>query len=768
MFKFETSVKRLKTALVAGVVIAASTAPRPAAAQDSLEEIVVTARQREVSLQDAPVAVSVVTGTDFDRAGVLRLDNFNGYVPGLVVARNDGAGRIAAVRGIGWETPQNLGSQPGVLLYVDGVYLANPLAMGLDLGELERVEVFRGPQGTEFGQGAVGGAVNLVTRRPDFDKTSGSVELGYGTYNVKRGRVSLNAPLSDAWALRATAQKYERDGFAEIEGGALHGYHLDDADSLSGQLAVAWRPSSAFSAYARVSLYDSDQHAAAQKNADDPNPDPRALTQDYPGVFNLENHAAALIMEWQTPAGVTVKSLTGWQALRKEQSVDGDRLTEDTLAINRRGVPENWDVLPYWDNDSNAVSQELSAAYRGDRLDWVLGAYYLRHENANDFLEATGAAPFSASNAALPREQLTVENLPPFASDLNFNEARIVTRTDYAFYGQVAYQVGARLAVTAGLRYQEEDQADRSRQFFGAESRLDADAAKLTWKAGVDLRLAENHLVYGLASTGWKNGGANPGAVNNGALRLSGAFRPEQVTAFEIGSRNAFLDDRVRLNVTAFYYDHEHLQFIYEDPTPFAGGVGTVPEAEEYGIEAELNWLAPGGWRIEGMLAWQDGQLRSDLKALDVIDFRDALAPGVHLFSAEGQALRRQLAENTSLKGNKPPRLVDVTARLALANTLVFARGSALSFRAEYIHRGKFQARVFNNPEVDAVPAYDLVNLYLSWSPAALPLDFGLTITNVFDEDGVNNVFSNPYGIWSVSSEYIPPREIIGSIKFNW
>ena len=122
------------------------------------EEILVRARKREVALQEAPVAVSVLSGGDFDKSGIVRLDNLNGYLPGLVVAKNDGAGRIAAIRGIGWETAQNLATQPSVLTYIDGVYLANPLALGLDLGELERVEVFRGPQGTEFGQGTTGGA----------------------------------------------------------------------------------------------------------------------------------------------------------------------------------------------------------------------------------------------------------------------------------------------------------------------------------------------------------------------------------------------------------------------------------------------------------------------------------------------------------------------------------------------------------------------------------------------------------------------------------
>ncbi len=767
MARFKNGVYQSVKVSIAGAVISAMIAPPPSVAQTSLEEIVVTARKREVALQEAPIAVSVLSGADFDKSNVVKLDNFNGYVPGLTIAKNDGAGRVVAIRGIGWETAQNLTTQPSVLTYIDGIYLANSLAMGLDLGDLERVEVFRGPQGTEFGQGTTGGSINLVTKKPHFDKLDGSFEVSYGSYDNIRGRASMNVPLSDTWAFRASVQKYKRDGFAEIEGGDLDGYDLDDADSFTGKLAALWQPSDDFSAHAQVFMHDSDQHAAAQKNVDDPNPDPRELTQDYPGIFALENYSASLIMEWDAPMGVTVKSLTGWQALRKEQSADGDRLTEEFTSINSTGWAfNNWDILPFWDNDSDAVSQELSISYASDQLNWVIGGYYLHHENFNDFLEATGAAPFPASPASRPRSELTAETLPPFASDLNFAEVRTVTREDYAVYGQATYRLNDMLAVTAGLRYQDEDQLDETSQFFGVfgDASRTTNASKVTWKAGVDVNLTEDNLVYGLVSTGWKNGGSSSGGVF-----IPTQFEPEEVTAFESGTRNAFLDGRVRLNVTAFYYDHEHLQFTYEDPAPFAGGTWTIPKLEEYGIEAELGWLVADGWQLDGMLAWQDGKVKSDFFALDVEDFRAALVPfQFGLFTPGAVDERTRMNNANNLKGNKPPKLVDITARLALTNTLPLGNGSVLTSRVEYIHRGDFQARVFNHPLVDTVPSYNLVNLYFSCDVANMPLSFSLSVTNVFDEDGINNVFTNPYGLWTTSNEYIPPREVIGSVRYSW
>ena len=781
MIKFEKNVYQLAKLFVAGAVTATMLAPLPALAQSVLEEIVVSARKREVSLQDAPIAVSVLSGEDFDKSNVVRLDNFNGYVPGLVVAKNDGAGRVVTIRGIGWETAQNLTTQPSVLTYIDGIYLANPLAMGLDLGDLERVEVFRGPQGTEFGQGTTGGSINIVTKKPHFDKLEGSVELSYGTYDNIRGRASINVPLSDTWAFRAAVQKYERDGFSEIEGGELDGYDLDDADSFTGKLAVLWQPSEDFSAHAQVFIHDADHGAAAQKNEHDPNPDLRELSQDYPGIFALENYSASLIMEWATPLGVSVKSLTGWQVLRKEQSVDGDRLTEDLTSSVTFGFSlNNWDILPFWDNDSDAVSQEISISYSGEQLEWVIGGYYLHHENFNDFLEATGSAPFSASSASLPRSELTSYVLPPFISDLNFNEKRTVTREDYAFYGQVTYRLNDMFAVTAGLRYQDEDQTDETKPFFCEEYRPDhpfvfvlspcetdprqTNDSEVTWKAGIDVHLTEDNLVYGLVSTGWKNGGSgSPGIFK------PGQFAPEEVTAYEVGTRNTFLDGRVRLNVTAFYYDHEHLQFTYEDPAPFAGGTWTIPETEEYGIESEMSWLLADGWQLDGMLAWQDGKVKSDVFAIDVEDFRAAtrlFQLGLFTSGAVDERIRMNNANN--LNGNKPPKLVDLMARVALTNTHTFSDGSELSSRVEYVHRGDFQARIFNHPRVDGVPSYDLVNLYFAYDMGNMPISLNLSVTNIFDKDGVNNIFTNPYGLWTTSREYIPPREVIGSVRYSW
>jgi len=632
--------------------------------------------------------------------------------------------------------------------------------MGTDLGDLERVEVFRGPQGTEFGQGTTGGAINLVTIRPDTEALSGNVGVTYGTYNMLRARAALNVPVSENSAFRVSLQQYQHDGFSEISGGALDGYDLDDADSFTGKLAYLWEPSDAFSAYVTAFVSSSSQHAAAQRNVDEPLGGVRNLSQDFPGIFDLDNNIFSAILEWQLPSGAVLKSITGYQELDKQQSVDGDRLNEALTSVDISGffvTTANWDVLTFWDNNSDAFTQELNLSYTGDSVDWVVGGYYLDHENFNNFLEANGPAPFSDSIAALANPNATT--LPPFMSVLNFVEARTVTRKDWAAYAQASFKVGDRTTIVAGGRYQSEEQKDEAVQFFFIPSSQKLDDNKFTWKLGLDYQLSDNHLLYGLISTGWKNGGTNPGALN-GAIDVRVVFKPAEVTSFEVGSKNTLADGRLRLNIAAFWNDYDNLQFMQEDPVPFAGGTGNIPSTSIYGIESEFNWLLSDSWRLDGHLTWMDGEFNDDFFTLDVVDFREALVPGfIGLFTTEGFNTRLALSQATNLNGNTPPKLVDFSARLALTNSHELGNGT-LTSRFEYVHRGEYDYRVYNNPLVDKVPSYDIFNLTFDYHIPDRNLSIGLGASNLFDENGVNSRFSNPFGLLTTSEEFIPPQEV--------
>lgn len=725
-------------------------------ARDVLEEITVTARKREVSLQEAPIAVATFDGAALDRAGIAKLDDFNSFVPGLLVGKNDGAGRVVAIRGIGWETAQNLSTQPGVLVYVDGVYMANPLALGINLGEIERVEVLRGPQGTEFGQSATGGAVNIITKKAVLEQRDGFLDLQVGDFGLVNARAGANIALGNRAALAFSLQKHDRDGYAEIRGGALDGYDLDDADSATAHVSLKWHPKDSLNIELGAFWQDADHNGAAQKHIADPNPNARELTQDSPGTFALENLHLRAVVQWDTPWGFSLKSLTGVQNLDKQQSLDGDRLTSELTAVNLTGFfPANFDYLPYWDNNSEAFSQELALTGGNSRLDWVFGFYYLDHENDNDFLEAVG--PGRVDDYRDQLDNPGPDTLPPFQAPLEFVETRVLTREDSAAYGQMTFRFNQRWAGTLGARYQRDESRDLATQFWFIDSEQVLVDNELTWKAGLDLRLADNRLVYALVSTGWKNGGNNPGALN-GALHVPLQFAAEKVTALEIGSKNTFAGRRGRLNLTAYYYDYSNYQFIQEDPVPFAGGTGNIPSVEIYGLESEWGVLLGEAWRVDGFLALADGEINSDVQALDTVDF---LNSGYGRFTETGVADRASLSRN--LRGNTPPKLVETSGRLSLAYHRPLGN-NLLRAGLSTVYRGKYQYRVFNNPATDTVPEFTITNIHAAVDFKALTAT--LAITNLTDKDGVNSRFSNPFGLHTTSEEFIPPRQISLRLRY--
>ncbi len=724
-----------------------------------LEEITVTARRAEVALAEATTSVAVVSGEAFGDHGIEQLDRLNGWAPGLMVSRNDGAGRVASIRGVGWETAQNLSTQPSVLLYLDGVYVANPLAYGLFLGELERIEIFRGPQGTEFGQGTTGGAINLVTRRPE-GSFGGAARLELGNYRHRQGSVAFEAPLGEEAAVRLAGRRLVRDGFARIEGGALDGYQLDDADAWSGHLAADWAPTASTSVRLTAFSHRSDQHGAAQKSRLDPNPDPRRLTQDYPSSFALDNDSLSVVAEWRASSGVTLRSLTGVQRLRKRQSVDGDRLTQDLVAIDLTGFgPAAFDVLPFWDNDSDAVSQEVVLFGSGERGEWRLGGYYLLHENRNFFLEAIGPAPFEQFRERI--ENPSPETLPPFTPPLEFVEERTVEREDVALFADTTLRGAERWSLTAGLRAQRDRSTDASTQFWFLDAREVLVDDAVTGRLGLDLRLTDDHLFYASLSTGWKNGGSNPGALS-GALDVPATFAPEEVTALEVGSRNRFAGGRARLDLTAFAYDYRNYQYLQEDPVPFAAGTGNIPRVSIHGVELDARWQLAPAWRLSGQLSALDGRIDSSHLTLDPADFR---ASGFGRFTPT--AIEDRASLRVDLRGNTPPKLTDATSRIAL-DWAHYAANSEWTATLAHIHRGAFWYRVYNHAIVDRVPAWDSLDLRLGWQPAERPWSLDLRATNLLDEAGVNSRFTNPFGLHTTSDELIPPRQVVASVRYRF
>ena len=243
------------------VLLSADVAAQSGGAEQLLDEIVVTARRREESLQDAPIAISAYTGQNLEYRGVTRLDQIEKFVPSLTLQNNPsfgGASNSAAIylRGVGQKEFLPT-TEPGVGLYVDGVYVARSVGAILDLIDIEQLEVLRGPQGTLFGRNTIGGAVSITTVKPAIGgELGGRLAGAYGTDDRINLKGALNIPLTSTMAARLSVAQFEQDGYVD----RTDGVDLGNDDTLTARAALAWEPSERLRIDASVDYTSDDEN----------------------------------------------------------------------------------------------------------------------------------------------------------------------------------------------------------------------------------------------------------------------------------------------------------------------------------------------------------------------------------------------------------------------------------------------------------------------------------------------------------------------------
>ncbi len=721
---------------------------------DGLETILVTAEKQTVDLQRAALSVTSVSARTLEQGNVTDPTGLNGYVPGLQINKSGGSERMVSIRGVGSQTPENFFTQPGVSFHMDGVYITNSIALNMGFLDADRVEVLRGPQGTVYGQSSTGGTINLLSKQPVLDTFSGDAEGSFGNHDYLRGRASINVPLGDEVAVRGVVQKTRHQGYAPATSIPGH-YDLDDADNLNYKIAGLWAPSDTLSFTLSSQHYKDDTHGGALKALDDPNPDPRAVTQDFPAKFHLEMEietlAASLALPW-----ATLKSTTSYQDMNHAQSFDSDR--SDIAHFG------GYDHVATWTTWARTTMEELTLSSNpGGALDWIAGAFYLKSTSGQYVLEYKGK---SASDPLpiLPRDS-TPAALP---FNISYENLSSVDRTSWAPFVQATWHLTERLRFTGGARYNYDKYDGWGSDYFGPKNPRNDSANTTTGKAEVDFDLAPTNMVYASWSRGYKPGGINPGSAN--ALVVSGTIEPESVSAFELGSKNRFLDNHLGANLSAFFYDYKNMQYIQEDPIPFSGGIGNVPKARIWGAEAELNYrLLTNRLSLGLNLTTLHGEFPQDYFALDrrLADAAGAAAVAtgtIYPWTPAWFAARGSVT--TNVRGNTPPNLPSLSGGANASWLQHLGSYGQLTSRVEYLYRGDYEARIFNTAGADRVPSYGQFNVFLEYAPDSAPWRASVTVTNLFDKDGVAGRFVDPYGSGVVSNEYIPPRQAL--FTFNY
>jgi iron complex outermembrane receptor protein len=754
----------IAAAMSAGSLAWGAEAPAEAAgggaAAVGLEPVIVTAERRGVDVQRTPNAVTAISAEALNQSFVMTVADLNASVPSLEVTKASGFENLVTIRGVGSETPENsLTTVPGVALFIDGVYIANTISLNQTLFDVQSVEVLRGPQGALYGQSSIGGAITINTKQPRLGVFDASGDFSAGTYKLFRERGEVNIPLGEQMALRLSAQKYDHRGFTL---NTLNGQRLDDAHDGSVKGALLWKPTTNFTATLTGMYYRSNQNGDAQKNILDPEPDPRRLQQDYPANFELKTQLYHLNLEYDFDA-FQVKSVTAYQRLRHVQQENSSRSAFKLLG--------QYDDVAAWNTGLDNYTEEFDILSNpGSKLEWIVGAFALYQRSTQFIVEYGGSTAPTAAALAIPSN---IRTNPP--SNLNYGNDSVVYRRSYSAFAQATYHISDELRVTAGARLNHDFFKDSSYNFnaFGKNTVVNRNKDHVpTWRAEADYDLTPANLLYASFARGYKPGGVNG---SFGQVVIQPTFKPEKNYAYEIGSKNAFLDNSLHLNVAAFYYDHKNFQYIQTDPVPFDGGISNVPEVRDYGVEIEAQYVGlEDRLRLGGSLALERGKVHGTYKTIDSTiangiennaPFTSPCAFGGAFYNPGCWAL--VVAAARDIRGKTPPAMPKVSGS-AYAAYRWDVPGGDLTTRVEYTYRGSNWARIFNEPSLDRLKAYSVVDLYFEYAPKSSNLRLSLTATNLFDKDGVNSQYTDPYGTGQTSRQYIPPRQVIGTIAYSF
>jgi iron complex outermembrane receptor protein len=765
----------IRTALLSSCAMLLSAGLNPAQAQlgdqptaaagapGAMEEIVVTAERRSTNIQKTALAITAIQADTLEKANVQALADINGRVPSLSITKSSGYETVVTLRGIGYETPENEpGTVPGVSLFIDGVYIANTISLDQTFFDLDHIEVLRGPQGALYGQSSTGGSIIIVTKQPKLNELSGFVDATFGDYNLHRERAEINVPIGDTFAIRASVQEYAHDGFTKDT--FYNNYYLDDAGDTSGKIAFLWKPTDDFSATLTTQFYSSDFNGQAQKNINDPESDPRKLVQDYPSKFNLNTNVTHLNLEWDLP-WFTVKSVSAYQYLDHKQQENSSRSAFELI--------QAYDDVAAWNTKLYNYNEELDLISNGDGpFQWVTGVFLLSQKsqqyvaefgcpNAVEFFCA--APPTPAQLRVFP----SIEVNPP--DNLNFGQKVVSNRRSYSWFAQGTYHFTDDFRFVAGVRVNHDELDFYTLNFGTPLTKTTYEDTVPTWNARLEYDLTPDNMLYGSFSRGYKPGGLN---TNHGIFNVPN-FQPETNTSFEAGAKNSFLDKHLTFNVAGFYYVYKNMQYLYTDPIPFAGGITGIPSTHVWGGEIETAYTGGPEDRlhVNTALSVEDGAIQGDYFALDstvqqhIIATAPACKFGGQFFNPGCWAA--ELGAIRNIGGNAPAKLSNILASLAISYDFS-VYGGMLTPRIEYIYRGDFWQRIFAEPGIDHVPSYDLVNLNFEYIPTDAPWKVSFSVTNLFDEAGINSRYTDPYGTFTTSQQYIPPRQIMGTVSYEF
>lgn len=741
------SIRRRATALLVAAGIGSSGA---LAQQGMLEEVVVTAQKREESLQDTPISISALSTEALENIRFMDITDLTGEVPNLQIrsTAGDSTGATIAMRGT-VTTNNNINFEPTVGIYLDGVFIAKNTGNLLDVVDLERVEVLRGPQGTLYGKNTIGGAINLITQKPTGEFGI-SAKAGVGRFDERFGKVTVNLPAIGTvgeglgqLSSKVTYRQYKRDGWVDNEFIGLSPFAeppshdtFGEKDDEAVRVSLLWDINSKWSVLYNYDLSDMDRTAPffqltsiTENGLFDPDgflcsptPIPNACfastqlhqyastdrlekgSNDRGAKEELEVEGHALTIEggsfdWGSLGDVTFKSITARRTTDSFALIDLDGSNIDIASFLRDIEYEQW-------------SQEFQLLGQTETLDYVLGLYYFEEE-----AEVDNPGTFFG-----------------YFRQFGFTVNPVITRFGFdnyaaALYGQLDWRpkmFEQRLKLTVGGRVTKEEKdfhkirIESNGVVSVPYTEVDDSYQDVSPMVAVSWDFDDQRTVYAKVAKGFKSGAFNHGATTVTAFQQG--FDSEELWSYEVGLKSRWLDQRLQINAAAFLSDYQDIQVSNFIPDPNAGVVSIIDnagEAEITGLELEVVALLTRDLRLTASYGYLDGEY------------------------TEYEVFDANLGRTVDVKDQREfPFLAENTANIALEYNRPLGSLGEFGARVSWSYIDD-QAAFAENYESTYVEAYELVAARLSLSDIPIGprsrLGVALWGKNLTDEEYFGN-----------------------------
>ena len=632
-----------------------------------LEAVTVTAEKREELLQNIPASVTSISARQVEELRLWNSKDLTAVVPNLY-SGNSGDGRnVTAIRGI-----TTTSYDPAVATYIDGVNQFSLDTYIPQLADVERIEILRGPQGTLYGRNTMGGVINIITKQPT-NSTNGFAEVNIGNYNQQRYSAGIRTALvKNKLFFSASGVFSKRNGYYNNQ---FNNTSFDKQNELSGNYYLKYLPAAKWA----VTINVKHQH---NKN-DGAFPLVNGVDEAFNSPFQLNQNAVARMLDNTLNASLSVNhagdkinfsSQLAWQNNHRYYNapLDGDFSPLNIVTvINDYG--NKW-------NNVKVVTHEMkfsSPANKSSQLSYTAGTYFFHQNNP-------------AKQATHFGKDAGVYGVP----DTDFSTINTTTgkNTGIALYGQINYLITKKLSVIAGLRYdyenkklmvQGEYQKDGQDAFVTvADTSGTVHFSAVSPKLGVQYQLAGNSNLFANYSRGFRTGGLTQLSSDPSQPPLY-PYKPEYSSNIEVGIKNNFLNDKLRLNVTLFVTRVNNAQvptLVLPDAITVTKNTG---ELNSKGAEIELLYKPVKGLQVE----YSAGYTNAKYKSLKV--------------SSNGN--------NVNLDGKKQIFTPDVTSMLALQYSYVVSTKHQVRLvaRGEWYYLGR---RYFDLANTIQQPSYNLLN----------------------------------------------------------